>query len=373
MGVYNADMKIEKVEAIPFSIPLKHEVRWGAAGRKTAQEHVLIRVYTESGVVGVAEATPRPTIYGDTQASVVSIVEQFFAPMLVGRNVMDREGYWALLDTIPWNPTAKGGLDIAIHDAIAQTLGVPLAELLGGTVRPVKISYQAGLGTADSLLAEAAAVAERTGILAFKIKIGEDPKEDILRVRRMREHFGEDAFLFADANQLYTPEVAIRTINAMAEYGLAMIEEPVPIHLDGPRKRVAEAIPVPILSDDSVVDLVAVRRELQTGAIGVVGIKPPRTGVYNSVKILHLAEAHGLPCWIGSQGVSGVGTLASAHIAAAFKNIPFPADLGNFLKQHDDLLEDPDIVKDGAVQLSSQPGIGAQISEEKLNRFRIDK
>jgi len=365
-------MRIDRVEAIPFSIPLLIESRWGAHGRRNAQEHVLVRVHGASGAVGVAEATPRPTIYGETQASIAHVIARHFGPMLEGANPLDREGYWARFESIPWNPTAKGALDIAVHDLIAQELGVPLAELLGGQVRPVPISYLLALGETDDLLKEGMGVRERYGVTAFKIKAGQHPAQDIERFRLLREAFGPDAFLFIDANQLYTPEVAIRTINAMAEHGLAMAEEPVPVHLGAWRKKVADAIPVPLLADDSAFSLVDVRRELQAGAIGVVGIKTPRTGLHQSLKIVHLAQAHGLPCWVGSQGVSGVGTLASAHFhAAASQAIPFPADLGNFLKQADDLLDPPVDLRDGKIHLPEGPGMGAHISEEKLARFRV--
>ena len=158
----------------------------------------------------------------------------------------------------------------------------------------------------------------------------------------------------------------------MAEYGLAMAEEPVAVGLGSYRKKVADAIAVPLLSDDSVMTLGDTRRELQEGAIGVVGIKTSRTGMYDSMRILHLAEAYGLPCWIGSQGVSGVGAIASAHFAAAFRNIPFPADLATPLKQHDDLLATPLDFHDGKLHVPDTPGIGATVDEKKLAQFRLD-
>jgi L-alanine-DL-glutamate epimerase-like enolase superfamily enzyme len=215
-------------------------------------------------------------------------------------------------------------------------------------------------------------VKSESGIRAFKVKAGVDPKGDIERVRTLREALGPEGFIFIDANQLYTPEVAIRTINRMAEYDLAMAEEPVRVDLGAYRRKVADAIPVPILSDDSVMTVSATRRELQDGAIGVVGIRTSRTGIFDSVRILHLAEAFGVPCWIGSQGVSGIGALASAHFAAAFRNIPFPADLTAFMRQEDDLLEEPLQAREGRIDFPRTPGIGAKVSEEKLKRYRLD-
>ncbi len=370
-----SSVHIDRVEAIPFSIPLHRPSRWGAAGYRTAQDHVLVRVYSTSGAVGTAEATPRPTIYGETQRSIVNIIEKYLAPALIGADATDRVRYWREFDKIQWNPTAKGALDIAVHDLLAKEAGLPLASFLGGSPSPVRISYMASLGDADGLVQEALDVRDRFGVTAFKVKAGQDPGQDIERVRRLREALGPGGFIFIDANQLYTPAVAIRTIREMLPYDLAMVEEPLPIELGRERVRVAEALPVPYLGDDSVATLADTRRELALGAIGVVGIKPPRTGIVNSLKILHTAEAFGLPCWIGSQGVSGVGTLASAHFHAAAgpERIPYPADLGNFLKQVDDLLETPVDLRDGRIHLPDRPGIGAEVSEAKLDRYRIDR
>ena len=367
-------MKIDKVEAIPFRIPLRKASRWGAHGKRDAQEHVLIRVYTSSGAIGTAEAPARPTIYGETQRSIVHIIRDTLGPMMIGRDPLDREGYQAAMAAIPWNLTAKGALDIALHDVAAQECNVSLARYLGGAVRPVEVSYMLSLNfeSRGEFIAETERIKGETGITAYKVKAGNDADQDVENVKTLRELLGKQAFLFIDANQLYTPEVAVRTINRMTEYGLAMAEEPVPVGLGAYRKRVADQICVPILADDSVFTLTDARRELQDGAIGVVGIKTSRTGIYDSMRIVHLAEAYGLPCWIGSQGVSGVGALASAHFAAAFRNIPFPSDLSTPLKQQDDLLAAPIDIRDGKLHLPDTTGIGAIVDEQKLGRYRLD-
>jgi L-Ala-D/L-Glu epimerase len=365
-------LRIDKIEAIPFRIPLKIVSRWGAHGKRAFQEHVLVRVYTDSGLVGIAEAVAALNVYGETQRSITHIIRDVLAPMLVGRDPLDREGYHAAMLAIPWNPAAKGALDIALHDVAAQACGVSLAAFLGGTAHPIQVSYLLSLSSEKAFIEEAMKVHDATGMLAYKIKAGANPEADVEHVRSLREALGPEGFIFIDANQLYTPEIAIRTINRMAEYGLAMAEEPVPIGLGSYRKKVADAITVPLLSDDSVFTLLDTRRELQEGAISVVGIKTTRTGIYDSTRILHLAEAYGIPCWVGSQGVSGVGALASAHFASAFRNIPFPADLTAFLRQEDDLLENPIEVRGGKIEVPAGPGIGVKISEEKLKRYRLD-
>ena len=364
---------ITRVEAIPFSIPLKAVSRWGAHGSRDAAEHVLIRIYTDQGLVGISEGVPRPSIYGETQKSLTHIVDAHFAPMLIGMNAFDRQAIHDKLNSIQWNPTAKGGIDMALHDLVSQGCELPLAVFLGGQLAPLPVSYMLPLGSLDLMLSSAAEMQSKYGINAWKIKAGSDPILDIERVKELRQAMGESAFIFIDANQMYSPEVAIRTINVMAEYGLQMVEEPVAVSLGRQRKHVADHIPVPILGDDSLFSLADARREVDAGAVGVMGLKTPRTGIWESSKIVHLAEAYGMPCWMGSQGVSQIGTLASVHFAVGFaKLFTVPADLGNYVKQFDDLNSAPIEMRDGCIYLPATPGVGVVIDEDKLHRYRND-
>jgi L-alanine-DL-glutamate epimerase-like enolase superfamily enzyme len=366
---------IDRIEVVPFSLPLLKPTKWGAASERHAADHVAVRVYSSSGAIGTAEAVSRPTIFGETQKSIVSIIEDVFAPLLIGRDMNDRVGYWNAIDNIQWNPTAKAALDIAIHDVLAQEAGLPLGRYLGGDLVPIPVSYMIALGDVQATVTEAIQMKESHGITAFKIKSGKDWRLDVERIKHLRENLGPSAFLFIDANQLYTPTEAVRALRMMSEYDVAMAEEPIPIHLARERKRLAGAVEIPILSDDSVATISDIHRELELGAIGILGIKPPRSGIWRSMQALAAAEIFGLPVWIGSQGVSDIGTMSSAHVyvAGGSKRIPYPADLGTFLRQGELMLKDEVIVRGGHIVLSEKPGIGAEINSEILQKYRIDK
>ena len=83
-------MKIVRIEAIPFAIPYTKPLKF-ASGQVDTAEHVLVRVHTDEGVVGVAEAPPRPFTYGETQAGIVAVIEQIFTPQIVGLTLLERE------------------------------------------------------------------------------------------------------------------------------------------------------------------------------------------------------------------------------------------------------------------------------------------
>jgi L-alanine-DL-glutamate epimerase-like enolase superfamily enzyme len=113
-------------------------------------------------------------------------------------------------------------------------------------------------------------------------------------------------------------------------------------------------------------------REIEDGAIGAISIKTPRTGYYKSRKIIQMAELAGIGCLVGSQAESTVGTLPSAHFAAAFRNIRYPSEISYYLNIKDSLLQEPIRLDNGAIELPDKPGFGNEIDEEKLKRYRLD-
>jgi len=364
-------MKISQVEAIPFKIPLQGYIKWGLAGYAEAAEHVLIRIYTDEGIIGLAEATPRPTIYGESQVSILFAIRNWFGPMMIGLDPGHTEKIWAKLNTIHWNPTAKGAIDLALYDAVAKARGIPLWEMLGGATDCLPLGWMLGMRPISEMVEEAVNLRSK-GIKSFKVKVGIEPEKDIQVIKSLRENLGPDTLIYADANMAYSISTAIRTIKKMEEYGLAFVEEPIPSWDWRGRLKVAKAISIPILGDESVFTPQDVAREIDLGAIGIISIKTPRTGYTLSMKIIHLAEMAEIPCLMGTQGETGIGTLASAHFGAARRNVSYPSEISFFLSLKDDLLAEPINLKDGFIELPRRPGNGAILDEEKLKRYRLD-
>jgi L-alanine-DL-glutamate epimerase-like enolase superfamily enzyme len=106
-------VKITALAAIPFAIPYTKPLRF-ASGEVHTARHVLVRVRSDDGVVGVAEAPARPFTYGETRESIVAAVQALFAPQVVGMSILDREAVHAVMDRTVGNPTAKSAVDMAI-------------------------------------------------------------------------------------------------------------------------------------------------------------------------------------------------------------------------------------------------------------------
>ena len=113
------DLAIRRIEAIPVAIPMLRAIKW-ARGEINTIDNVIVVITLSDGTQGIADAPPRPTIYGETQASLVAIIKDHFAPMLTGVNAFDLTRTWSVFDAIAWNPTAKAALDMALYDAQAN-------------------------------------------------------------------------------------------------------------------------------------------------------------------------------------------------------------------------------------------------------------
>jgi L-Ala-D/L-Glu epimerase len=282
------------------------------------------------------------------------------------------ERIWSRLGEVANNQTAKGALDLALHDIAAQAVGVPLWRYLGGWRDELPVTWMIHLKPPQEVAAEVAARAAE-GFSMFKLKAGVDPDADLEMVRLVRRELGDSVRLYLDANQGYTLPVALRVARELASLGVEFLEEPLPVGQLAARQQFAQAGLLPVLGDDSCFSPADVARELSGGTVQLISVKPPRTGAFLSRKIAALAEAAGAPCLIGTQGELMAGTLASAHVGAAFAQFRYPGEFSLFKLAADDLLAEPLSLAGGMLKLPSRPGIGALLDPEKLQHYRVDR
>ncbi len=367
-------MKITQVEAIPFAIPYRKPLRF-ASGEVSVAEHVLVRVHTDTGLVGTAEAPPRPYTYGETQASIVAVIDTLFAPQILGVSPLEREVIRTRLHRTVGNPTAKAALDMAVWDVVGQSAGVSVTELLGGYTDRMRVSHMVGFAPADEMLAEARRVRDQHGIAVFKVKVGRKPWQlDVEACRRLREGLGDDVELYVDGNRGWTPSESVRALDAMADLDLTFAEELCPADDVVGRRWMVSHSRVPVFADESVARAGEVTREILGGSATGISIKTARTGFTDSQRILHLCEGLGVEVVVGNQIDGQIGSLCSVAFGAAFEATSRRAgELSNFLDMSDDLLAEPLRIEDGTLHVRESPGLGIEIDEDKLEHYRQDR
>ncbi|MCY4146146.1 MAG: enolase [Chloroflexi bacterium] len=337
---------IERISCQPLHVPLQSALTWGRGHELAALEHVLVRVDLSDGAVGIAEATPRPSIYGETSVSAQHIIAAELAPRLHRRPISDFEAVAQLsaeLAHIKANNTARGALDIAMHQALAQSRGDTLREYLGGARESLRLSSIISAGDSDRAQADVAAAYAR-GIRVFKIKIGRNIPAESDSLRDMMTAFPAARF-YVDANETLPLATAAQTLDTLREYGALYCEEPLPVHRLRERRWLRQQTAMPLIADDSAFTPSDLQRELDFDTFDILNIKPARTGYSQSREMLLLAAARGKGAMVGSQASSLLGCLQAALFAGRAE-VDCPSECSFYLKlkTEADLELAPDIV-----------------------------
>ena len=365
-------VRITALEAIPYMVPYRRRPEF-ASGSVANTDNVLIRVHADAGVVGQAEAQPRPYTYGETQSSIVDAVRGRLNDALIGIDPLRVELVAERCAGVAGNYVARGAVDLAVWDLIGQLLQCPCHTLLGGFAEDVSAAHMVSFGAPAEMAEEAVGVNQQLGVNTFKIKVGREPELDVASVRAIREAL-PDTDLYVDANRGWSYDDAVRAGAELAELGVRAIEEPISIDDRAGRLRLAMRWIVPLVGDESCISLAHVDRALEEGAVQVVSVKTARTGFTESQRILDLCRARDVPVVVGSQYEGAMGSMATIAFAAAFAaTAGQAAEITNCFDLADDLVVGGPQVRGGRASVPSGPGLGFEIDEDRLRRYRLDR
>jgi len=364
-------MIVKEIRTTPFRIPLQNAFGF-ATGTIVAAEHILVEVLTEDGVIGVAEAIPRPMIYGETMPSVRHAINDHIAPQVIGLHVGETSKMLHVVRNLVGNPAAKSSVELAMMDALGKSLGVPCFRLLGAFTDTVRTNFNLPAGSPERVVEVATQINTEHGITAFKAKVGIDLDTEVDTVLALRAAL-PGAEIVVDANHGFSAVESERFIEATADARLVCVEEPCPAEERLGRQRLCARSPVPIMGDESCATLREVASEVTAGACTMVSIKLARTAIAGSSQVRDFCLGTGTPVVIGSQGDTMIGTLMSAAFAAAAPSTnAYPSELTYYLDLEGDLCAEPVALADGVVRLPERPGFGFEIDREKLAHYRVD-
>ena len=359
-------MKITAIEVHRLSVPLPRPVRT-AIHNHTHADTVLVEMRTDAGVVGAGYCFA----FGAARARALAALVEDLLPFYEGHDpsavVAHFEAAWRAINFIGHAGVAMmalSALDTACWDLAARAAELPLYRYLGGDRTRVPAYASSGLWidyTVDELLAEAERFRAR-GHRAMKLRVGRaDGREDIERVRRVREAVGAGIRVLVDVNQGWDEPTAIRMGRELEGFDLYWIEEPLPYQdLEG-CARVAAALTTRIATGETEYGSLGMKRHLDVRAADVLMPDLQRMGgITEYRRAAELCRAYHQPV------SSHLFMEASCHVLAAAPN--------GLILEHmnwwEDLFTEPLAVEDGSVVVPDRPGLGLDLSARALQRFR---
>jgi L-alanine-DL-glutamate epimerase-like enolase superfamily enzyme len=366
-------MKIQSIQIAKLTIPY-HQPLKVAIGQIVGAENVVIKITTDSGLIGWGEASPCAYIVGDTQHTNYQTAQQL-AQLILGKDPLAIEARMTEINGfIVHESSIRSAFDMALHDIAARAANMPLYQFLGGERRELRTDYTIGLqATVEQTVQQAQDILDQ-GFDAIKMKVGRQGLADVEHVQAVRELAGPDIAIKIDSNQGWDYATAVANINAMAPLNLQYSEQPLAAWDYDNIARLRDKVPLPICADESVFDHRDALKLVRQGAADYLNIKLGKSGgIHTALKINAIAEAAGCKCMIGCFGESRLALSAAAHLAMAKPNIFFlDLDSSLFFKA------DPvvggirfDEKVGGLIHLDDAPGLGASFDEGQFEEGSV--
>jgi L-alanine-DL-glutamate epimerase-like enolase superfamily enzyme len=329
-------------------------------------QYVVIRLTTDDGIEGVATSIAhRPSLSR-------SYVDDVIAPVLLGRDVHDREAIWQDLYSmnrrIVFFPVfLPGPVDVALWDIAAKAAGLPLYKYLGAyrDRLPAYASSQF-MATTDEYLAQAKRY-QGLGVKAYKAHPGGDWRQHIEIAEALRAGFPELTLMLDPAGVDYSLTEAVKVGRRLEELGFHWLEEPFHDQFIDKYVSLTRTLDISIAATEATYGGPAgVAQFISAGACDIVRADVAwKWGVTGTMKILHLAEAFGLNCELHT--TMSAMDVANLHVGCAARNSEFFELYAPHEKWHFPLKEGLLLDDQGDVRVPSGAGLGVEVDWDAVD------
>ena len=361
-------MKINRITLYEAPIPLKEPFTI-SLGSFTHANNVFVRVTTTTGLVGWGEASPFPSIHGETMLGCITI-GKYLAAQLLRRDPCRIQGVVARMDkALHGNSCIKSAIEIACHDVLAQAKRLPLYRVLGADrARAIATDYTISLGSTEEMIRKALWI-KGQGFPVIKVKLGEG-LADVDRVKQIRKTVGPEVPLRLDANQGWTVPHAIQILSQLSDLNVQHCEEPIDKRDWHDLTEIRRHTTIPIFADESCWDHHDARRLVNYGAVDGLNVKLSKSGGFTkALKIHRLAREAGLPLQVGGFLETRLGFTAAAHFGMLPEVIYHDLDTP-LMQTVDPIIGGIRYGEYGRITLTEAVGLGAEPAPDFLSTLK---
>jgi L-alanine-DL-glutamate epimerase-like enolase superfamily enzyme len=369
-------MKITRVEAIYLRLPTVTERCDGS------QDTLVVRVFTDESLTGIGEVDSSPLVAkAIIEAPLSHKICRGLAECVLGQDPFetDRLIHRMYEGTIFFGRQgaviqAMSGVEIALWDIVGKATGRPVYQLLGGAFRKKFRAY------ASILFGDTPAETERigrqladAGYRAVKFgwgPMGQGEESDLAHVRAARRGVGAGVELMVDAGLCWDAATAVRRAKQFEEFNLTWLEEPLhPDNIQGYARLSAQS-PVRIAAGEEICDIQEFQRMMDVGGIDVVQVDVTRVGGLTRAKRIGWDSVERQRLCVNHSYKTGINIAASLHFVAALPNSRYFEYCVEQGALRQTLTRQKFPVMDGEISVPEEPGLGVEIDEEILERYR---
>jgi len=380
-------MKIQAFTLREIRMPLVHffETSFG----RTTERRILLVTAHADGIDGWGECTAgeHPFYSEESIDTAWYVIEQFLSPMLLGRDLdvtHDEDGtpilresgdraatITQLLSRVRMHRMAKGAIENAMWDALAQQKQVPLHKLLGGTRKEIPCGVSIGIQDSVEQLLDKIATELAAGYRRIKLKV--KPGWDVDILRRVRERW-PDILLSCDANSAYTLADADH-LKRFDEFKLLMIEQPLwndDIYFHAQLQRQLQTA---LCLDESIHHERHARQAAELGACRIVNIKVGRVGGFTSaIQVHNVCREHRIANWCGGMLEAGIGRAHNIALSS-LPNFELPGDVSASKRYwKEDIIEpEVEVSPDGMITVPQTAGRGFAVNVDLIEKLTVRK
>ena len=308
-------MKIARILAYRVELPLVETTyKWSGGKSVTVFDSTIVRVETDTGLVGHGEVCPLGPFYLPAYAEGVRAGIRELGPHLIGADPRELGKLNRLMDSaLKGHPYVKSGIDIACWDILGQFCQLPVCELLGGRYGDDFHLYRAISQESPDEMARRVTEYRAEGYRRFQLKVGGDPDVDIARIQTVADQLQPGDRLIADANTGWTQHEAMRVVRGVRE---------VDVYIEQPCQTYEECLSVrrhtdhPFVLDENIDGLDVLLRAKADLAMDVVNLKISKLGGLTKIKQARdLCISMGIAMTLEDSWGGDIATAAIAHLA----------------------------------------------------------